>query len=60
MCQQKGWDSEEVGESTRQLLCMRGSKVVAACTFNELQAVGLFLALDSASTRYDLFTSTVS
>ena len=27
------------------------------CIFNELQAVGLFLALDSTSTRTDLFTS---
>ena len=24
----------------RQLLCMHGSKVIAACIFNELQAVG--------------------
>ena len=36
---------------------MRGSKVVAACIFNELQAVGLFLAFDGASTRTDPFTS---
>ena len=28
-----------------------------ACTFNELQAVGLFLAFDGASTRTDPFTS---
>ena len=36
---------------------MRGSKVVAACIFNKLQAVGLFLAFDGASTRTDHFTS---
>ena len=36
---------------------MRGSKVVAACIFNKLQAVGLFLAFDGASTRTDPFTS---
>ena len=36
---------------------MRGSKVVAACIFNELQAVGLFLAFDGASTRTHPFTS---
>ena len=36
---------------------MRGSKVVAACIFNELQAVSLFLAFDGASTRTDHFTS---
>ena len=36
---------------------MCGSKVVAACIFNELQAVGLFLAFDGASTRTDPFTS---
>jgi len=37
---------------------MRGSKVVLqACIFNELQAVGLFLAFDGASTRTDPFTS---
>ena len=36
---------------------MRSSKVVAACMFNELQAVGLFLAFDSASTCTDPFTS---
>ena len=36
---------------------MRGSKVVSACKLNELQAVGLFLAFDSASTRTDHFTS---
>ena len=33
---------------------MRSTKVVATtCTFNELQAAGLFLALDSISTRID-------
>ena len=32
---------------------MRGSKVIAACIFNELQSVGLFLAFDGASTRTD-------
>ena len=36
---------------------MHGSKVVAACIFNELQAVDLFLAFDGASTRTDHFTS---
>ena len=36
---------------------MRGSKVVAACIFNELQAVGLFLAFDGVSTCIDPFTS---
>ena len=36
---------------------MRCSKVVAACIFNKLQAVGLFLAFDGASTRTDPFTS---
>ena len=36
---------------------MRGSKVVAACIFNKLQAVGLFLAFDGASTRTDPFTN---
>ena len=36
---------------------MRGSKVVAACIFNKLQAVGLFLALDGASMCTDPFTS---
>ena len=36
---------------------MRGSKVVSACIFNELQAVGLFLAFDCASTCTDHFTS---
>lgn len=36
---------------------MRGSKVVAVCIFNELQAVGLLLAFDGASTRTDPFTS---
>ena len=32
---------------------MHGSKVVSACIFNKLQAVGLFLAFDSASTHTD-------
>ena len=36
---------------------MRGSKVVSVCIFNELQAVGLFLAFDGASMRIDSFTS---
>ena len=36
---------------------MCGSKVVAACIINELQAVGLVLAFDGASTRTDPFTS---
>ena len=36
---------------------MRGSKVVSVCTFNELQAVGLFLAFDGASTHTDHFIS---
>ena len=36
---------------------MRGSKVVSVCIFNELQAVGLFLAFDGASTCTDHFTS---
>ena len=36
---------------------MHGSKVVAACIFNEIQAVGPFLAFDGASTHTDLFTS---
>ena len=36
---------------------MRDSKVVSACIFNKLQAVGLFLAFDGASTRTDHFTS---
>ena len=36
---------------------MRGSKVVAACIFNHLQAVSLFLAFDGASTCTDHFTS---
>ena len=36
---------------------MRGSKVIAACIFNKLQAVGLFRAFDGASTRTDPFTS---
>ena len=35
---------------------MRGSKVVSACIFNELQAVGLFLAFDSTTTRTNHFT----
>ena len=36
---------------------MRGSKVIAACIFNELQAVGPFRAFDGASTHTDPFTS---
>ena len=32
---------------------MRGSKVVAVCIFNELQAVGLFLVFDGASMHTD-------
>ena len=32
---------------------MRSTKVVAACIFNELQAAGLFLALNDTSTRTD-------
>ena len=36
---------------------MYGSKVVPVCMFNKLHAVGLFLALDGASTRTDPFTS---
>jgi len=36
---------------------MCGSKVVSACIFNELQAVSLFLAFDSASTCTNHFTS---
>ena len=36
---------------------MSGSKVIAACIFNEHQAVSLFLAFDSASKRTDPFTS---
>ena len=36
---------------------MRGSKVIAACIFNEHQAVGLFLAFDGASTCTDPFIS---
>ena len=36
---------------------MRGSKVVAACIFNELQAVSLFLAFDGAIACTDPFTS---
>ena len=35
----------------RQLLSMRGSKVVAACIFNKLQGVGMFLSLDGTSTH---------
>ena len=36
---------------------MHGSKVVFACIFNELQAVGLFLVFDGASMHTDHFTS---
>ena len=36
---------------------MRGSKVIAVCIFNKLQAFGLFLAFDGASTCTDPFTS---
>ena len=36
---------------------MYSTKVVAACIFNELQAAGLFLALDSTSTRINPSTS---
>ena len=36
---------------------MRGSKVVSASIFNELQAVGLFLAFDGTSTRANHFNS---
>ena len=36
---------------------MRGSKVVFARIFNKLQAVGLFLVFDGASTQTDHFTS---
>ena len=36
---------------------MHSTKVVAACIFNELQAAGLFLALDDTSTRSDPSTS---
>ena len=36
---------------------MRSWKVVSACIFNERQAVGLFLAFDSASTHTNHFTS---
>ena len=36
---------------------MRSTKVVAACIFNELQAAGLFLALNGTSTRTDPSTS---
>ena len=36
---------------------MRGSKVVAACIFNELQTVFPFLAFDGGSMRTDHFTS---
>ena len=35
---------------------MRSSKVVSACIFNELQAIGLLLAFDAASMRTDHFT----
>ena len=38
-------------------MCMRSTKVVAACIFNKLQAAGLFLSLDGTSTRIDLSTS---
>ena len=36
---------------------MDGSKVVSACIFKKLQAVGLFLAFDGGSTCTDHFTS---
>ena len=36
---------------------MRSTKHAAACIFNELQAAGLFLALDATSTRTDPSTS---
>ena len=36
---------------------MCSTKVVAACIFDELQAAGLFLALDGTSTRTDPSTS---
>ena len=36
---------------------MRGSKVIAACMFNELHAFDLFLAFDGASTCTVPFTS---
>ena len=36
---------------------MRGSKVVAACIFNELKAVWLLVAFDGVSTHTDPFTS---
>ena len=36
---------------------MCSSKVIAACIFNELQAVSLFLAFDGASTNTNSFTS---
>ena len=36
---------------------MHSSKVIAACIFNELQAVGLFLAFGSVSAHTDLYTS---
>ena len=42
---------------SRQVLHMRSSKVIAACIFNKLQAVGLFLAFDGASTHAVPFTS---
>ena len=41
----------------RQLLCMRLTKVVAACIFNELLAAGLFLALHGTTMRTDPSTS---
>ena len=44
-----------VASRNRQLLHKRGSKVIAACMFNEHQAVGLFLAFDGTSTRTDPF-----
>ena len=36
---------------------MCGTKVVAACIFNEFQAAGLFLALDGTSIRINPSTS---
>ena len=41
----------------RQLLCMHSTKVVAACIIKELQAAGLFLALDGTSMLTDPSTS---
>ena len=41
----------------RQLLHMCSTKVVAVCRFNELQAAGLFQALDGTSMRIDPSTS---